>query len=150
PPYMRAVLATSEGRLPEALSFYARALSEDRHAVPEIHLARGRIFFALGNNDSARAEIALGLDSLRVRDSSDFVYLYESKGILEHGLGVIFENQGRVDDAREAYGRALQEDLSYYPAHVRLGMLAVSTGDSTTALSEMALAVQIKEDDPWV
>jgi tetratricopeptide (TPR) repeat protein len=92
----------------------------------------------------------LGLDTLRGRDKRDFVYLYESKGVLEHSIGLIDERQGLLDQAREAYARALQEDLSYYPAHLHLSILAMTDGDTTTALNEMDLAAQIRDDDPWV
>jgi tetratricopeptide (TPR) repeat protein len=150
PPYMRAVLAASERRFPEALRYYRDALSQNKEEAAEIHLARGQIFFLLGNNDSARVEMQLGLDTLRGRDTRDFVYLYESKGVLEHSIGLIDERQGLLDQAREAYARALQEDLSYYPAHLHLSVLAMTDGDTTTALTEMDLAAQIRDDDPWV
>ena len=150
PPYMRAVLAQSERRFPEALKYYRDALSENKQEAAEIHLARGQIFYLIGNDDSARVEMQLGLDTLRGRDARDFVYLYESKGVLEHSIGLIDERQGLLDQAREAYARALQEDLSYYPAHVHLGVLAMTDGDTTTALNEMDLAAQIRDDDAWV
>ena len=150
PPYLRAVLAQSERRFPEALKYYRQALSENKQEAAEIHLARGQIFFLIGNDDSARVEMQLGLDTLRGRDARDFVYLYESKGVLEHSIGLTYERQGLTDQAREAYGRALQEDLSYYPAHVHLGVLAMTDGDTTTAMNEMDLAAQIRDDDPWV
>jgi tetratricopeptide (TPR) repeat protein len=150
PPFMRAILAASERRYGDALKFYAQALSQNKKAAGGIHLARGQIFFLMALHDSARAEIQAGLDDLRKRDAKDFVYLYESKGVLEHSIALICENQGRMDEAHEAYGRALQEDLSYYPAHLRLAVLALTAGDSATALNEMDLAAQIKEDEPWV
>lgn len=150
PPYMRAVLAASERRFPDALRYYRDALSQNKQEAAEIHLARGQIFYLIGNDDSARVEMQLGLDTLRGRDTRDFVYLYESKGVLEHSIGLINERQGLIDQAREAYARALQEDLSYYPAHVHLGVLAMTDGDTTTALNEMDLAAQIRDDDPWV
>ena len=55
---------------------------------------------------------------------------------------------GHVDAAREAFGRALQEDLSYYPAHLQLAFMALEGKDTTTALSEMDLAMQLRGDDP--
>jgi tetratricopeptide (TPR) repeat protein len=150
PPYMRAVLAASERRFPEALRYYRDALSQNKQEAAEIHLARGQIFFLIGNNDSARVEMQLGLDTLRGRDTRDFVYVYESKGVLEHSIGLIDERQGLLGQAREAFVRALQEDLSYYPAHLHLSVLAMTDGDTTTALNEMDLAAQIRDDDPWV
>ena len=106
--------------------------------------------FMIGNDDSTRGEMALALDKLRERDVKHFVYLYESKAVLEHSIGLSYEAKGDLEAAREAYGRALQEDLSYYPAHVRLGRMALTAGDTATALSELDLAVQLKGDDPWV
>jgi tetratricopeptide (TPR) repeat protein len=150
PPYMRAILAASQRRFPEALSLYSQALQRDRKFSAEIHHARGQIFYFLENNDSALVELRLGLDRLRGSDAKDFVYLYESKAVLEQSVGMVLERQGLGTEAREAYGRALQEDLSYYPAHVRLGLLAVAMGDTVAAVSELDLAVQINDHDPWV
>lgn len=149
-PYMRAILAVSNNHLSQALRLYHDALSQGRRAGAEIHMARGEIFYDLGNDDSARVEMQLGLDSLRGRDAKDFVYFYESKSVFEHGIGLIYERSGQVEQARDAYARALREDLSYYPAHLRLGLLALAEGDTTTALSELDLAAQIKEDEPLV
>jgi len=92
----------------------------------------------------------LAVNALREKDLKDFVYFYESKAVLEHSIGLIDERQTRLAPAREAYGRALQEDLNYYPAHVRLGMLALARNDTVTALRELDLAAQIRGDDPWV
>jgi Tfp pilus assembly protein PilF len=44
--------------------------------------------------------------------------------------------------AREAYGRALTEDLSFYPAHVRMAALALAAGDAEAAVAEYGLAAQ--------
>jgi tetratricopeptide (TPR) repeat protein len=149
-PYMRAILAVGDHRLSQALRLYHDALSQGRRAGAEIHMARGEVFYALGKDDSAQVEMQQGLDSLRGRDAKDFVYFYESKSVFEHGIGLIYERSGRIEQARAAYSRALQEDLSYYPAHMRLGLLALAEGDTTTALSELDLAAQIKEDEPLV
>src|SRR5439155_10509693 len=148
-PYMRAILAVSNNKLQDALRLYHDALPllSNKGAGPEIHMARSEIFFTLGSDDSARIEMQMGLDSLRRRDAKSIVYVYESKGVFEHAIGLIYERQGLPDQAREAYTRALQEDLGYYPAHLRLGLLALAVGDSATALNELELAAQIKEDE---
>ena len=39
---------------------------------------------------------------------------------------------------------------SYYPAHMRLGLLALSQGDTTAAVSELALASDIATNDAYV
>jgi tetratricopeptide (TPR) repeat protein len=76
------------------------------------------------------------------------VYLYESKALMEHSIGMIHHRIGNLDAAKEAFGRALQEDLSYSPAHVQLGFLALESKDTVTALAELDLATQIRDDDP--
>ena len=149
PPLFKAMLANSESRFPEALDLYRQAIKDSPELWGEIHVARARIFFLIGNPDSARAEIQVALDALREHDAADFVYLFESKAVLEYTLGLIDEALEQSGAAREAYARALQEDLSYYPAHMRLALLALGEGDTATAVSEMDLATQIKDDDPW-
>ena len=148
PPAQKAMVAVSERHFPDALNLYREALSQDRDHQAEIHEARARIFYVMGNGDSARAEMEQAIAKLREKDAKDFVWLYESKAVLEHFVGLTYERQDQIGPAREAYGRALQEDLSYFPAHMRLGSVALSAGDTATALSEMDLAAQIKDDDP--
>jgi tetratricopeptide (TPR) repeat protein len=101
-------------------------------------------------SDSAITELNLALDELRKQDQTDLVVFYDSKALAEYSIGVLLEGAGSVDSAREAYGRALQEDLSYYPAHMRLGLLALGKHDTTTAVSELALAAQLATDEPHI
>src|SRR5207237_8276038 len=97
--------------------------------------------------DSALSELTQAVDELRKTDKKDLVYVYESKALVEHSIGLVQQRLGDKAAAKEAFGRALQEDLSYFPAHVQLGYIALEAKDTTTALSEMDLAVQIRADD---
>lgn len=146
--WLKADLAASERRFPEALDLYRKALGRFKDDVASIHVDRAHVFYLIGSDDSARVALELALDDLRKRDVKEFVRLYESKAVLEHGIGMVHERSNNLEAAREAYGRALQEDLAYYPAHVRLGLVALAAGDTATALSELALAVEIKGDEP--
>jgi tetratricopeptide (TPR) repeat protein len=148
-PATRGWMAYAEGRFPDALDNYAAALRSSRDKSP-IHANRARIFLLVGRPDSALTEMGRAVERMRERDAKDMVYLYESKALYEHSTGIILEQQGRPDQAREAYGRALQEDLSYYPAHVALATLAFASADTATALAELDLAVQIRGDDAGV
>jgi Flp pilus assembly protein TadD len=94
------------------------------------------------------SELSQALEELRKTDKKDLIYVYDSKALLEHSIGLIHQRLGNGVAAKEAFGRALQEDLSYFPAHVQLGYIALEAKDTTTALSEMDLAVQIRTDDP--
>lgn len=145
----RAWVAYSDGVFPRALSLYAEAIKSTKEKAG-LRVDRARTFGMLGNADSAIYEFNLALEELRKKDSKNLVALYNSKAVLEHSIGMMLEGDRKISAAREAYGRALQEDLSYYPAHMRLGLLAIDANDTTTALSELDLAAQIAADEPYV
>jgi Tfp pilus assembly protein PilF len=86
------------------------------------------------------------LEELRREDERDVVYLYESKALMEHGIGLLNERLGNLPAAREAYGRALTEELTYYPAHVRMATLALTEGDTAAAVAEFDLAAQASSE----
>jgi tetratricopeptide (TPR) repeat protein len=146
-PETRAWVAYGEGRFGDALRGYADAMKGTKRQA-HLRTERGRIFFLTGNPDSALAELRLALDELRKKDNKELVRLYDSKAVLEHSIAKLHEARGDVAAAREAYGRALEEDLAFYPAHSGLANLAFQTGDTATGLSEMELAVQINGEDP--
>lgn len=149
PASMRAWQAYGEGRFDDALNFYADAIKQSKQ--PAVYRAdRGRLFFQLDHADSALAELSQAVEEMRKSDKKDIVYVYESKALLEHSIGLVQQRLGNTAAAKEAFGRALQEDLSYFPAHVQLGYMALEAKDTATALSEMDLAVQIRGDDPML
>ena len=147
PVAFKAWRAYGEGRFTDALKFYADAIKDARFKA-ELRADRGRLFFQTGQADSALTELTQSLDELRKADKKDLVYVYASKALLEHSIGLVQQRRGDRAAAKEAFGRALQEDLSYFPAHVQLAYLALDSKDTTTALSEMDLAVQIRPSDP--
>jgi Flp pilus assembly protein TadD len=116
-------------------------------AAVEIHSQRARIFYQIHQFDSASTEMTTALSLLQAQDSGHTVLLYQSKAIFEQSLGMIYEHDKRFDLAREAYGQALAEDLSYYAAHSHLALLQLKAGDTTAAVTEMDLAVQLQPDD---
>lgn len=142
----RAWMAYANGDFRGALKLYADAIKQARIKSP-VRVDRGRIFARLGEADSAIAEFDQALTDLRAREAKEVVFLYNSKAVIEHSIAVLREQTDDLNGAREAYGRALQEDLSYHPAHTRLGMLALAAKDSTTAISELELATQIAPEE---
>ena len=144
---MQAWQAYGEGRFTDALRLYGDAIKDARYKAG-YRTDRGRLFFQLDQSDSALTELTQAVDELRKTEKKDLVYVYESKALLEHSIGLVQQRLGNVAAAKESFGRALQEDLSYFPAHVQLGYIALEAKDTTTALSEMDLAVQIRADDP--
>lgn len=146
-PESRAWMAYGDGRFADALRGYAEAMKGTKRKA-SLRTERGRIFYLTGNADSALAELRLALDELRKKDSKELVKLYDSKAVLEHSIAKIHVARDDVAAAREAYGRALEEDLAFYPAHFELANLAIQTGDTATGISELELAVQINGNDP--
>ena len=148
-PRWRAILAYRDGKNVNALSLYAQAIprSKDKGGIIA---ERGRLFFQMGQYDSAFVNVTEALAELRKADKKDLVFLYESKALMESRIAMIEQVKGNKAAAAEAFGRALQEDLSYFPAHVNLAYLALETGDAETVISEMNLAVDIRPDDPGI
>jgi len=139
---MKAWLAYGERRFQDALRLYEQALEKEDNKA-DIHANRARIFYLIGNFAAAREEMGRAVEELRKEDEDALVFFYESKALYEHSIGMACEREGDIACAREAYGRALLEDLSYHPAHVRLAMLALAENDTATALGELDLAVEI-------
>jgi Tfp pilus assembly protein PilF len=145
-PGEKAFRAYSDGRFEEALSLYASAIKSERIKYP-YRMMRGRLFFQLNNVDSALNELTLAVADMRKRDAKDLIYVYQSKALLEQAIGMAHHRRGERDKAKEAFGRALQEDLAYSSAHTQLAYLALETADTTTAIAEFDLAVQLRTDD---
>lgn len=138
----------SESDFEGALRLYAIALKRAREKAP-LRIDRARIFGMRGYADSAIAEFESALTEMRSKDAKKVVVLYNSKALLEHSIAMLLEQRNDAQGAREAYGRALQEDLSFYPAHLRLGQLAFTQGDTAAGISELELAVQLSPTEPW-
>jgi tetratricopeptide (TPR) repeat protein len=148
-PFVRAWMAYAEGRFGEAVQGYTSALKLERYQAG-ILAARARAAFLRSDYLAAREDLTAALAELRASDDQerDLIYFYDSKALFEHSIAVIYESMDLYDSARVAYARALQEDLSYYQAHVRLAVLALADRDTATAISEYDLAGQIREQDP--
>jgi tetratricopeptide (TPR) repeat protein len=146
-PGTKAWQAYGEGRFQDALEEWARAIKAAKYKYGYRSM-RGRLFFQLNEVDSAFAELNMAVEEMRKLDNKDLVFVYQSKALYEHSLGMVHERRGEMKEAREAYARALQEDLGYSPAHMRLAYMALDQKDTTTALSEFDLAVQLRPNDP--
>ena len=160
----RAWFAYTQGKFDDALRMYAeqlkakplplmkkkdaeRAWRSYYDALNQIHVERGRIFYMVDSLDSARVEMTQAIEGMRALDEARPVLLYQSKAVYLQALGMIHERAHHPELAREAYGAALQEDLSSFAAHAYLARLQLAQGDTTGALSEMDLAIQLQPAD---
>jgi tetratricopeptide (TPR) repeat protein len=108
---------------------------------------RANAFYALGRYAEAVAELQKIIDELRAREQKQLVHVYQTKAMYEYMIGMIHRQAQNEEAAREAFGRSLAEDLSFFPGHQRLAELAVMRGDSAAAVAEYEQAVQLREDD---
>lgn len=140
------------GEAEEALALYAVSLQFTRNPS-DIHFARARLFRGLRDGDSAEAALSEAIRTARKADADSLTMqsiFYEPKTLLEYAFGMLCEEEHDSPRAREAYGRALQEDLAFFPAHLRLARLAFEAGDTADAASELALATEAAPDDPYL
>ena len=129
-----------------ALRWFESSLDKTRNKAP-IHALRGRIFQGQGMSDSALASLRLAVKEYRKADDSSFVFFYEPKSRYLYQIGWVLEALGKAIEAKEVYGQALIEDLSFYPAHQRVALVSLAAGDTATALAEFDLASQIGGHD---
>ena len=141
-PVFRAWYAYGTGRFNESVQQYAVAI-ERQPKARGLHAARARaLVLALAGEDSAIAEFEAERRLAQTAESA-LVRVYNSREMLEYSIGRVWEMHQQPEDAREAYGRALVENLAFYPAHTALARLALAADDTATALKEYDLAVQL-------
>lgn len=145
-PEMRGWLAYTERDFQRAVALYESVLGRSRNKASD-NAELARVYFLMNDFDAAERAMTAALTELRRTDEKNLVFLYDSKAMYEYALGRILEAGGKPDAALEAYGRALVEDLSFFPAHGRTARIALWRGDTTAALSSLALAVEIEATD---
>ncbi len=143
---IRAWLSYGRGRYRAAADYWGGVLR--RHPDDdELRMRRARALYLAGQPDSARTEVEAVLAAARRAEARAMRYVYESKAMWEYQLGRIHEARGDGVAARDAYQRALLEDLSFLPAHVRLAYVAIRAGDTASAVTELERAVALRDDD---
>jgi len=145
-PAERAYVYFDSGCHREAALTFAEAIAKYPRRV-SLRLDRARSSYWLAHYGNAITELRAALDTLRARDERRVVRTYESKEMLEYMLGAAYEREEDWAAAREAYGRALTENLSFHMAHAALAGVARRQGDMEAALQEYDLAVNLRPDD---
>jgi tetratricopeptide (TPR) repeat protein len=113
-----------------------------------LHGERARAFYLAAAYDSALVEMDRMLADWRKWEGNVTLPMYLSKALAEFSVGRIQVARRDVKAAREAYARALVEDLSFPMAHADLAEVLLADGDTSTALQEYETAVQLRQNDP--
>lgn len=145
-PGVRAWRAAINGNYQQALRVWGEMAARSPRPWG-LRVIRARAFMQMGNSDSAAAELRSAIEALRTADTTRMWHTYDSKESLEFALGYVLERRGDVPGAREAYQRALLENLGFWPAHNRLAMLALAQRDTATAVRELEAALAVNEAD---
>ena len=147
---MRAMLAYSNNELPYALELYGEAVERGDSISRGFLLSdRAHVLAAAGRYEEARAEYDSALAALRKLDE-EIIYVYLSKALQLYSMGLMAELLENPKQARDDYNRALEEDLSFHPAHVALARLSLAEGDTTSALFSYRMAADLAPDDPTI
>ncbi len=145
-PYIAGWLDYSMGRMGGAVERWREVAKKNSKSLG-IRWEMASAFYLGGTLDSAATHVNHVLTEMRKQEEKHLVYFYRSKAYFEYHLAAVHEKQGDLDRAREAYGRALMEDLAYHHARVRLAGIAMAQGDTATALLEFDQAVQLRGSD---
>jgi tetratricopeptide (TPR) repeat protein len=143
----RAWLAYAGQKLDQANDLFARAIASNPAKRYRYRHMRAALFVSGRQYDSALAEMTALIDHSRQLDEKELVRAYESKAFYEYAIGRLEGVRGNRNAAREAFERALTEDLAYAPAHIWLAVLAEQRGDATAALASYAQAVDLMPSD---
>jgi len=147
----RAWSAYLRGEMRLAATELGKALA-DRRTGSDTTVARlllARVLYLSSAYDSAASEMSRVVEGMRAKEKKKLGFYYQSKAHLEYAVGLAYARAGEHEKARDAYSRALTEDLSFFMAHARLAEEAMALGDTAGALLEHGLAVQISERDVY-
>lgn len=148
-PQTRAWIKYSAGDFVQAADILGEVIDDAPKKALMLRYDRALMLVAAGRFDRATAEMRALLDTWRERDQSGMQRVYESKELFEYGLGLLLAAQDDTAAAREAFGRALVENLAFASAHEALGRLATIARDTAGAVREQALAAELRPDDPY-
>ena len=143
----RAWLAYANQKLDRATELFGRAISDKPDKLYRLRHVRAVLFVTQKQYDSALAEVTALLDQTRRLDENELVRVYESKAFYEYAIGRLELARGNSQAAREAFERALIEDLTYGPAHVWLAGLSEAAGNTESAMGSYAQAVDLTPSD---
>jgi tetratricopeptide (TPR) repeat protein len=145
--FSRGLVAYAQGDFPKAAAFLGRAIAKDPNGYLWNRTTRAQAFVAMGQYDSALAEMQTLRAALDQRDAKKLVVVYESREFLDYAIGLLESARGRAAPARESLGRALLENPGFYGAHLMLGDDAYAAKNDSGAIREYEAALLVQPAD---
>lgn len=130
--YSRGRLYYSQGDLRNALLYFA--LANRGQEVDWLYAERARAFMELRQLDSALSALTSALRLRRGPNDDWNRPVFESQAAWQFAYGRILEDRRDTASARAAYEHAIVADPNYYPALLRLGVLALTQRDTAGAV----------------
>ena len=146
-PEMLAWLDYTDGKFERSATRLAAIIDKDPQKHYVLRYDRALALYAMGRLDSAALELTHLVEEMHRRDQKELTYFYNSKAMFEYGAGVAYSQARQLEPARQAFMRALSEDLAFYPAHRGLGAVSLALGDTTMAISEYQQALELNPAD---
>ncbi len=145
----KAWIAYANQKFEQANELFGKAISQRPDRYYRLRYIRAVLFVSFKQYDSALTEMTALLAKARAVEESEkaLVREYESKAFYEFAIGQLEGARGNRQAAREAFERALTEDLAYAPAHIALGALSEAAGQRQAALASYAQAVDLAPAD---
>jgi tetratricopeptide (TPR) repeat protein len=149
-PVIQAMYAESYRQWPQALDAWSRAAKAAQNPW-SIYATRGRIFRSLGQRDSAIASYEAALAKRpEVKKGNKLVVLYQPAAMLHFALAQLHGEVDNLPGMQQHLEKALEEDASFWPAQLRLALIAQQRGDTAAALAGLELAAATSPNEPLV
>jgi tetratricopeptide (TPR) repeat protein len=140
-------LALSGRHYAAAESLFGVALQKHPEAA-ELRFYRARALFYLGRFDDVVAELQAARDTVSHGVEQHLTAVVPAVEMFDFAIGIARVQQDDFPAARAAFQRALIQNLAFYWAHTRLAGSALALQDTTTALSELDMAIELEGRDP--
>ncbi len=145
-----AFMNYGEGDFRDAAQQFGRLIRGNPEGTLRLRHYRALSWVGAGQVDSAIVEIRSLLAALRERDEQRVTYFYEDKATWEYALGLLYESHGDRAEARLAFQRSLEENLTWFPARIGLARLSVQEGNPAEAVEHLDQAAELAPRDAVV
>jgi tetratricopeptide (TPR) repeat protein len=125
----------------EAEAAYKKAI-EIRPENPMAYSGLATVYSSTGKTDLAEQASAKAIELLGTSSAGAGGGGAEAS----YNQGVIFLNQGKTPEAKEAFQRAIQADANHAESHYQLGMLLIGQNEMAGALSELQTYLKLAPD----
>jgi Flp pilus assembly protein TadD len=123
----------------EAEAAYKRAI-EVRPDNAMAYSGLATVYTNLGKSDLAEQASAKAIELLGTSGAAG------GGAEATYNQGVIFLNQGKSAEAKDAFQRAIQTDATHAESHYQLGMVLIGQGDMAGALSSLQTYLKLAPD----